>query len=244
MKDAARQEMGKKARQWVIDNFSVEVIGKVLEEFIDSATKADDSCFIDPKQTPREPYHNVPEIPDHSKWLIYLYHNILKMTDVDAKNPGHQHWMARLAQGMTRQEIENYFRQVAHNENQQNQQTQVTFDSFLNPKDKGRVLFVLPESAGDIFLATALFRSIKDRYPDWALYVATKPEYKGLLDGNPYMDKWLEYNSMMDNIVWLEGDCNSNGYFNVAYLPHWLTQRTMIYHHNAEDKLDLNLKYD
>lgn len=237
MKESSRREMGKKARQWVIDNFSIDVIGKYVEAFIDASPKATDECFKDLSQVPREPHHNIPPISDDAEWLLYMYHNILKM-NIDKNNDGHKYWMSELAKGMSRQNIENYFRQVAFKENQQNQQNQITFDSFLNPKDKGRVLIVQPESAGDIFLLTSIFKSVKERYPEWALYVATKPEFRDLLQGNPYVDKWLEYNPMMDNLEWLEGKNNHNGYFNVAYLPFILTQRMICYRHNGEDKLD------
>lgn len=237
MKEPARREMGKKARQWVLDNFSVDVIGKVLEQWIDQASKAKDEMFIDASQEPRDPFFNVPLIEDNSDWLISMYHNILKMR-IDKNNDGLKYWLGQLANGMPRQQIEQYFRHVAQKENAQNQQTQVSFDAFLNPQDKGRVIMVLPESAGDIFLATALFKSIKLRYPDWAFYVATKPEYRDILQGNPYVDKWLEYNPMMDNLQWLEGANNHDGYFNVAYLPHVLTQRVICYRHNGQDKSD------
>ena len=238
MKEPERRAMGKKARQWVIDNFSVEVIGKFLEEFIDAAPKSTDACFIDTNQAAREPYHVIPDIKDNGDWIIYMYHNILKMTDVDKNNDGFKYWMIKLGEGIPREQIENFFRQTAMKENQQNQQTQVSFDSFLNPNDKGRVIVVIPESAGDIFIITAIFKSIKDRYPDWALYVATKAEFKEILNGNPYVDKWLEYNPMMDNLTWLEGSNTHNGYFNVAYLPYILTQRVICYRHNGQDKID------
>ena len=238
MKEPERRAMGKKARQWVIDNFSVEVIGKFLEEFIDAAPKSTDACFIDTNQAAREPYHVIPDIKDNGDWIIYMYHNILKMTAVDKNNDGFKYWMIKLGEGIPREQIENFFRQTAMKENQQNQQTQVSFDSFLNPNDKGRVIVVIPESAGDIFIITAIFKSIKDRYPDWALYVATKAEFKEILNGNPYVDKWLEYNPMMDNLTWLEGSNTHNGYFNVAYLPYILTQRVICYRHNGQDKID------
>jgi hypothetical protein len=99
----------------------------------------------------------------------------------------------------------------------------------------------MPESAGDIFLSTALFKSIKNRYPTFTLYVATKPQYKDILDGNPYVDKWLEYNPVMDNLIWLEGNNTHDGYFDIAYLPYSCTQRMLNYLHNGIDKIDFNL---
>lgn len=237
MKESTRREIGQKARQWVLDNFSISVIGKFLEDWIDKSVPATDSCFIDPAQEPRDPYYAIPPIENGEEWLIHMYQHILKMT-VAKTDQGLQYWLGRLAAGVPRQEIEQYFRQVAMKENQQNQQQQVDFGHFLDDKDNGRVLVVMPESAGDIFLVSSLFESIKNRYPEWSLYVATKAEFRDLLAGNPFVHKWLEYNPMMDNLAWLEGDSTHNGYFNIAYLPHVVTQRFICYRHNGVDKMD------
>jgi hypothetical protein len=166
-----------------------------------------------------------------------MYKHILKM-EVAKTDQGLQYWLSRLAAGVPRSDIEQYFRQVAFKENQQSQQQQVDFGHFLDAKDKGRVIVVIPESAGDVFLVTSLFKSIKDRYPEWSLYVATKTDFKDILAGNPYVHKWLEYNPMMDNLAWLEGASAHNGYFDIAYLPHSVTQRFICYRHNGVDKMD------
>jgi glycosyltransferase involved in cell wall biosynthesis len=240
MKDYTRREMGKKARQWTIDNFSVNVIGKKLEEFIDAAPFATPECF-ETKVEAKDHNFAVPAIADDLEWILCLYHNILKMP-VDKNDSGVQHWMQRRKDGVSRGDIEQYFRQVAFNENQKNKVTGTTFEDLLNKDDKGRVLVVQPESAGDILLLSSLFKSIKSRYPEWALYVATKPEYKEILEGNPFVDRWLEYNPMMDNLIWLEGNSQHNGYFNVAYLPFISTQRVLTYMHNGQDKLDFTIQ--
>jgi hypothetical protein len=236
MKDSQRREMGKQARKWVLENFSIQVIGKQLEEWIDQAKKATDDCFSDADKA-KDPFSQIPEISDNAEWVISLYKNILKL-NIDQNNDGFKHWMFRLTQGISRPEVEKFFRQVAFSENQKNNINQVQFDSFLNPNDKGRVIIVMPESAGDLFLLSAIYKSVKERYPEWALYVATKPEFKDIVIGNPYVDKWLEYNPMMDNLIWLEGNNTHNGYFNVAYLPFMMTQRTINYLHNGQDKID------
>ena len=236
MKEPVRREMGKKARQWVLDNFSIEVIGKFLEAWIDAAPKAADACFEDTNKV-KDPSAQIAENADNTAWILNLYKSILKM-DIDATNDGVKHWIERLNQGMPRSEVDKYFRQVAFQENQKNQVNQVQFDSLLNPNDKGRVILVMPESAGDIFLLSSIYRSIKERYPDWTFYVATKPEYKDLVVGNRYVDKWLEYNPMMDNLLWLEGNNTHKGYFDVAYLPFVMTQRVLNYLHNGKDKID------
>jgi hypothetical protein len=62
-----------------------------------------------------------------------------------------------------------------------------------------------------------------------------------ILDGNPYVNNWLEYNPLMENLIWLEGNNSHNGYFDIAYLPHTCTQRQLNYLHNGVDKIDFNL---
>jgi hypothetical protein len=148
--------------------------------------------------------------------------------------------MSRINKDLNRQQIEQYFRQVAFKTIQE-KKGGIKFEDLLNPNDKGRVLVVIPESAGDIYLTTSLFESIKSRYPEYALYVSTKAQFKSVLDGNPFVDKWIEYNPIMDNIIWLEGRGDHKGYFDVAYLPHVNTQRVMTYYHNGKDKMDVKL---
>lgn len=242
MSEQQRREMGKKARKWVIDNFSIEVIGKNLENFIDSAPFIDVDIDLE-KEEQKNPNYPMPQIEDNSQWILHLYHNVLNMKDITIEDGGYKHWMQKLTEGMNRSQIEDYFRKVATGKNQENGAKQVPFDYFLNKDDKGRVLFVQPESAGDILLTTALFKSIKERYPDWPLYVATKPEYKDLILGNPYVYKWLEYNTMMDNHIWAVGNAGHKGFFNICYQPYFGTQKILDYLNNGEDKIDLDLKY-
>ena len=239
MQPHKRLEMGKKAREWTITNFGVKNIGKTLEEFIDSQPFVDWSKVNENPEDKKDPYVQVPEIIDDADWLIFMYHNILKMKNIDRNDSGHQYWMSELSKGGKRQDIENYFRNVALKENEKNKQ--VKFEDLLDRNDKGRVIYVIPESAGDVFLSTALFKSIKNRYPEFSLYVATKPQYKDILDGNPYVHRWLEYNPIMDNLIWLEGNNQHNGYFDIAYLPYTCTQRNLNYLHNGLDKLDFSL---
>jgi hypothetical protein len=233
MKDSARRELGKKGREWVLNNFSIEVIGKILEEFIDSSPLVE--CDFENKFEARNPFCEIPSIQDNVEWLNYMYTHILKMKD----EKGVQYWIGEIAKGASRENIEKYFRQVAIQENNQN--LKIDFGDLLNKDDKGRVLLVQPESAGDIFLCTALFKSIKERYPNWAFYVSTKREYKDIIDGNPYVDKWIEYNPMMDNLLWLEGHAFHNGYFNIAYLPYLQTQRITNPTHNGVDKIAFDI---
>jgi len=234
-----RLEMGKKAREWTIKNFGIQNVGKSIEEFIDKQPLADWTKVLENSQDKKDPYFQMPNILDDGDWILSMYHNILKMKNIDKNDSGYQYWMGELAKGAKRQDLENYFRNVALKESGEDKQ--VKFEDHLDKNDKGRVIYVMPESAGDIFLSTSLFKSIKNRYPDYSLYVATKPQYKEILEGNPYVHKWIEYNPIMDNLIWLEGNNQHDGYFDIAYLPYTCTQRNLNYLHNGLDKVEFQL---
>jgi len=235
-----RIEMGKAAREWTINNYSSEVIGKKFEDFIDSAEYIDYKNFsIQPED--QDPLFNIPKIDNDSEWLKCLYANILKRPDVDENDDGHKYWMQELGKGKKREEIENYFRQVAWQENQKNKK--VNFEDLLDKNDKGkRILYVIPQEESDVFLSTSLFPSIKNLYPNHNLYVATKNEFFEILDGNPNVHKVIPFVPQMENQIWCEGNKDHEGYFDIAFLPYVGTQKILNYLHNAKDKIEFDIK--
>jgi hypothetical protein len=237
-----RREMGKKAREWTIENFAVENIGKFIEKFIDEAPEVNYDFDLS-KEEQKDPYIQVEDIKDDSQWVSSLYHKILKLPEVNDQDEGHKYWMQQLKQGGKRVDIEKYFREVAIKDNEKNKQT--SFEDLLDKDDKGkRVLYVMPESAGDVFMITALFDSLKETYPEYNLYVATKPNFFPILEGNPHVHKVIPYNPQMDQLLWLEGAGDHQGYFEIAFIPHVNTQRILTYIHNGKDRIafDLNKK--
>lgn len=237
-----RRKLGKIGRKWVIDNYSIDKIGKPLEEFIDNAPFASADSFEN-KDEPKNPDYIIPFIKNDDEWILHMYHNILKMFDIDSKNEGFIYWKQKLSEGMPRNDIEEYFRKVAKENNQKQLNNTISFEDLLDKNDKGRILFYIPESAGDILLCTSLFKSIKERYPEWSLYVATKIEYKDILAGNKYMHRWLEYNQMMDNHLWCVGNFSHKGFFNIAFHPNLGTQKILNYLNGGEDRMGLELHY-
>ena len=234
-----RREMGRKAREWTVDNFSVEIVGKFIEDFIDNAPES--NYDFSTKEEEKNPYFQVPEIKNDSEWIISLYHNILKMKDVDENDEGYKYWMHEISKGAKRIDIENYFRTIATQENQKNKQ--ISFEELLGegePED--RILYVMPDSIGDVYLSTSLFKSIKKQYPNKKLYVATNPQNFPVLDGNPHVDKVIRYIPQMDQLMWLEGIGDHKGFFEIAFLPHALTQRILTYVHNGKTNIEMEIK--
>lgn len=232
-----RAKWGKQAREWTIKNFSVESIGKKVEEIIDSAPKANATEAFNLE---KDASVVIPYIEDNKEWVKTLYRKILK-TEVLDSDSGLIHWLQRLSQGEQRLAIENYFRDVARNENLKAKGFDL--EDWLNKDDKGkRVLVVMPESIGDIFIVSSILKSIRELYPDYSLYFATKPEYFEILDCNPHVTKVIPYVAQMENLVWLEGQWNHKGFFEIAYLPFVGTQRFLDYLHNGQDKIAYDIK--
>lgn len=141
-----------------------------------------------------------------------------------------------------RREVDGFFRKTAHEENAKNQKS--SLEDILDKDDYGkRILFCIPESAGDVFLNTSLFQSLKQQYP-WAnLYVATKPEFFELLEGDPYVFKVIPFIPELENQLAMEGHGEHKGYFEIAFYPHYGVQRNLDYLHNAKTCIAFNNKY-
>ena len=231
MKPAQRKKMGENAREWVINNFSVEVISKQIEDFLDGCEKTD----FDFKNTEekKDPNIQIPTGLSDKDWLIWMYHNILKMEHVDEKDDGYKYWTQELEKGTDKKQIEDYFRHVAVNENSKGDNKGDLTDVLDEDDDGKRMLYVMPEAIGDIYISTSLFRSMKEQYPDYNLYVAVRPEFAEVLDGNPYVHKTIPYAPQMDSLPWLEGSKTHKGYFKIAFLPFVNTQKILTWMHNG-----------
>ena len=236
-----RQQIGVDSRNWTIDNFSTEVIGKQIEKFIDGAPFADyEKVDIQPKENDPEAEITAPRT-DPKEWILSMYKNILKRESPSKADDGFRYWMGEIQKGVELDKIEKFFRDTARNHNQRLKKFDL--NTLLDENDKGkRVLYVIPQSAGDVFLSTSLFPSIKKLYPDWNLYVATEKENFPILHGNPHIHRILPYTPQMDNLFWLEGHGEHEGYFEVAYLPYIGTQKIFNYQHNGIDKIALDLR--
>jgi glycosyltransferase involved in cell wall biosynthesis len=245
MKPQTRKKMEEDSRKWALDNYSIEVNGKKIEEFIDDQQFLDDKDFdliLADEAKKHNPHAKIEPNEDNRSWVKSLYKQILDM-DVSDEDDGLRHWLDQIEKNAPKEQIESYFRQIATQEIQKNNKVELKqiFDKDENLK---RLLLVQPESIGDIFLVTSLFESIRNRYPKdkYKFYVATKPEYKDIIDGNPYVDKWIPYDPIMDNLIILEGGMGNEKICDIVYNPYFGTQRLLSYMHNGEDKIELELK--
>ena len=239
MNPSRKGTLGQRARQFVIDNFSAEVIGAQLEEIIKEMPPCE--WDFDFAEKPRNPDYQPPPIEDDSVWLIDIYKNILNM-EVTPEEDGHKYWTKELSQGKTRESIIDYFRQVASKENIDLKK--VDLKDLLDGDLSERLAVVMPQSAGDVLMVNSLLDNLHELYPNHKIYIVTSPKFFPLIEDHPYVYKMIEYvpDSVYDECVPLEGTLAYTAGFDLAFTPHVSTQFKITYPHNGKDKQQFELR--
>ena len=230
MSKEEREELGAKSRQWVVDNFSIEVIGKQVEEMIDSMPYLDDD--VDIKNMNYNELYKKPEGLENHEFIIDIYKNILN-DYVDERNDGYKKWYSDLASGRVDQnQLYHHFISTAQKENRKKP---VNFEDLLSKDDKGkRVAVVIPSSGTDLLLINSLIKNLKLKHKKHNIYIFTKPEYFEYIEDNPYIHKCIAYSPMLDNPISMEGFGKNEGFFEAAYYPATTTQKVPCYIHNGK----------
>jgi len=231
-----KDKIGKMARQWVVDNFSVEVIGKKLEEIFDSFPDA--KFDWDQEKTPDVNYP-FPQVIDNADFIIDLYKNILK-EDIDKNHAVCIDFLNHIKNGAQRQQIYNHIIQQA--QQKLNKPKSIEFKDLLDQDDEGRrMAVVIQQSATDVLMINSLLENLKSLHPEYNLYIFTDPNYFDLIRDNPAVHKTLPYNALCENLPFLEGQFNHKGFFEIAFLPTVTTQKYPCYLHNGKNKIQFSL---
>ena len=234
-----RRVWGRKARQWTIDNFSVEVIGRRIEEIIDEMPEIDYN-FGSKGRDYNIDYEPKEHYPTQNDFIIDIYKNILD-EDVDANSQGLKHWFNKLNGGTTPVQVVNHFKQVAADLIQQHNIPDLS--DLLSEEDKGkRIAIVIPQSETDLLLINSLLKNFKKQYKKYNIYVFTQPQYFPYIDDNPYIHKMLPYSNAVENPLMMEGAGDHEGLFDMVFYPHTTTQKNPAYLHNGLDKHQLLLR--
>jgi len=202
-----RQEQEKKSRQYVLDNYSTEIIGKRLEKILDAMPEVD--WDFDFSFKPRNPDYIPNAIENNSEWVIDLYKNIL-LCDVDSSDPGHEHWIKRLNTDMNREQVLAYFQDVARKEN--SEKNKKDFGDLFEKNNKKRALMVCNGDLNLVFSSTSLLEDYALKYPDVDLYFACQPQLLSLLDGNPHIKSVIPYMPEMEDELNMIGRGAHKGY--------------------------------
>ena len=235
-----REKMAKQGREWVLKNFSIEVIGKRFEEILDKLpTTKYDFVFTEEAKNPNA---QIADNSDAREWLKNMYRDILKM-DVQDEDEGLRYWFQQISNGVARNAIEHFFRNKALQENAQLDKRSI--GETLPGNADERLLITMPESLGDCLYLTSLLRDAREIYHDKKIFVATKPAFREVflpLVGK-YIDYVVDWVPQFDNPYVLEGAAGNPKVFDIILCPHFPTQRMINYLHNGHDRSKLNLKY-
>ena len=233
-----RKKLGSKSRKFIIDNYSIKVIGERLENIIDEMDLIDwDFDFSEEK---RDPNYIPEQNQNDSDWLIDIYKNILKV-DLTIGDDGHKYWMTMLAKDASRDQVLNYFKKVATDENKKIIKDDIKFEDFLSGDDPDKRIAVLIEGGEENALCVnMLMEGLKEQYPNDDIYVISPNELFDLIEDNPYVHKVIPLTDSMNNRDFLEGAGEHKGFFKIAYMPDSEQSKDILYH-NGFHKNDFNL---
>ena len=232
MPQKQKEALGKKSRQYVIDNYSVEVIGKKFEEIFDSFPDVEYDYKKEEKNL--NPFFNPDESLGDKEWVESLYVNMLN--EIDAK--GVEHWIKRLNSDLKRPHVLAYFRKISKQKN--DQQEMLKIQTELQAKsDEKRIAFIEPTNEQQIIASSSILPSLSKKYPNYKLYYITKPQYFDLINSHPSVYKVLTYSSEMDNVLNLEGKADKKPMFDMVFAPHLGMKNN--YFRNCQDQIDYNI---
>jgi len=182
MNEDDRLSIGSQARQWVIDNFSVEVIGKRLEEIIDDMPFIEDFDFtIKDLNEEHEFKNNLP----NEEFILDLYENIL-FDSVDKNSSGFKIWLSKLEnREADKKTIYDHFINTAKKTNLK-RKSRKDFGSLFSEEDEGRrVAIVIPRSSTDVLLINSLIKKLKHKHKKHNIYVFTESSNIHSIEDNP-----------------------------------------------------------
>jgi glycosyltransferase involved in cell wall biosynthesis len=232
MPESEKNKLGKKSRKYIIDNYSIEVIGRKFEELFDSLPYIDENLELE--QETYNPYYSPDNSLDDKKWVESLYSNMLG--SIDSK--GVEHWMERLKKDLKRDNVLMYFRKVAKDKLDSVEFEKIKTELLKNKEEK-RIAFIQPDGEENVILSSSLLSSIKIKYPDYKIYYITKSQNFDLINSNPNVDELIKYSQEMADPIKLEGKGDKKGLFDIVFAPHLSINNN--YYRNCKDSLEYNI---
>lgn len=235
-----RKKMGQRGRKWVIENYSTEKICQKVMDFVDNANFVDWSNFNTESEQLKNPNIPVENLEKDEDFIKQLYSKILNMT-VNDQDTGLNHWTSALKNGMSRQEVVNFFNKTALEENQKILSSKKKdFSELLDNTGRKRFLITAKESYGDLFYSTCLLKSFREVYPDHDIYFATDQQYFEVFEGNENIYKLLPWMPQLDSEISMIGQGSNKGFFDGYCNLFAPTQKFLNYLGNNNINLTLN----
>jgi glycosyltransferase involved in cell wall biosynthesis len=232
MDEKKKRKIGKKARKYVVDNYSIETIGKYFENLFDSLPEVNEDL--------EEPKKNI-DInfePDHSledkEWVESLYVNILNRID----EHGVKNWIKRLKTDLKRPAVLTYFKKVALTEKQE-EEIKLLKEEFAKSPNEKRIAFIQPRHEEEIIISTSILPSIKKQYPDHKIYFFTDAANFDLIDSHPCVEKVMHFSDKITDPLVFEGKTDQAKVFDIVFAPHLSINNN--FSRNSNDKIQYEI---
>jgi glycosyltransferase involved in cell wall biosynthesis len=215
-----------------------------------------DSCYEHQGGIPlkwneyREPHTQFIKASTCPKDIAYKLKKVYEMDDVDRWGLS-TNGMKYVKENFSVETIANKLKKILFSlkkpkkqkEEKKPQKNYINLEDVLGDEGvENRIAVVMPESAGDVLIINSLMENLASLYPDKKIYIFTKPEYYQMIEDNPNVHKLLPYEQTVDNLLFLEGRGDHQGYFDMAFLPNVGTQKHLNYLHNGKDKTQFELR--
>lgn len=207
----AKKTMGENARDFIIKNYSIEAVGKKLENIIDNMPKASfnhediDTDIINPN-------YNPPRITDTTSWIIDIYRNIfgtiLKKDDAIVKS-----LIEKINNGKTKEEVLSHLKNLALKE-QQTKKSGETFKAELDKTKKERLAVVCDGNKYSAIIAASALKQLKKIY-NKDIYIITHPSNFPVFANNEYCYKKINFFKKSTDINYM---CGDKGFFELCFI--------------------------
>jgi glycosyltransferase involved in cell wall biosynthesis/ADP-heptose:LPS heptosyltransferase len=231
------RKSGENARRCIEEYYNWDFIAKKWELLLDTRkTKGRKETWNKPApaavEMPREKLHDLKSISD-DEFIDRCYRNILGR---EPDGGGRTDWLEGLKRGQPRKQVETFFRNITGKKNRQAQLLSAKdpgkaanplehIMESMDSHDKLRILYCMPQTAGDLLVSTAILDKLKEVHPEASIYVATEKRYFGVLKDNPNVKGMVEFNGVLDNYRASEPFALSKGFVDFCFNPYIVTQR-------------------
>lgn len=228
LKPEKKAEMSRNAREYVLKNHNYDLLAKQWEGIFDEITPIENPKWDEqPRVKNPNPNAQIPQCQNEVEWILALYKHILDVDIIEEtggkplENQGVQYWLQEMKNKVrTNEQIDQQFRAIAA---QDLQKKPVNLLDLLDPTDGKRMLFCIPQSAGDCFISTAVIAGLKQNYPEHTIYVASSPQFQDIFKNNPNIKRWIPIDGQFLQYGWGIDGVNK-GIFDIVWTPTQMTQ--------------------
>lgn len=176
-----KDKLGKQARDFILNKYSSEVIGKKLESIIDNMEERYfdfnfEDRTLDINYQPKEELNDL-------EWVIDIYKNMLGVYQTQHDKDA-QYWTERLSSGSTRDELFHRFKNICNME-LNNRDNKNKLNNLLN-KNKKLIGIQASENEYTVLLASSLINEIinEEDYKQCKIVFFCGEQYKSIISNN------------------------------------------------------------